>query len=117
MQTKVAISTFMFFHLALPAAAAVNQKEDLRNLVTTSRRMTNCFSLYWNLCCLANTTVHSQVGENASNVFLASLLIKTIKIFLCQLSAPFLSPKELAAFEIGNSFVDYRIVASSNACY
>ena len=47
------------------------------------------------------------VGENASNVFLASLLIKTIKIFLCQLSAPFLSPKELAAFKIGNSFVDY----------
>ena len=116
MQTKVAISTFMFFHLALPAAAAVNH-DVLRNLVTTSRRMTNCFSLYWNLCCLANTTVHSQAGENASNVFLASLLIKTIKIFLCQLSAHFLSPKELAAFEIGNSFVDYRIVASSNACY
>lgn len=61
MQTKVAISTFMFFHLALPAAAvAVNQKDVLRNLVTTSRRMTNCFSLDWNLCCLANTTVHSQ---------------------------------------------------------
>ena len=61
MQTKVAISTFMFFHLALPAAAAaVNQKDVLRNLVTTSRRMTNCFSLYWYLCCLANTTVHSQ---------------------------------------------------------
>ena len=47
------------------------------------------------------------MGENASNVFLASLLIKTIKIFSCQLSAPFLSPKELAAFKIGNSFVDY----------
>ena len=47
------------------------------------------------------------MGENASNVFLGSLLIKTITIFLCQLSAPFLSPKELAAIKIGNSFVDY----------